>query len=72
MEAILYALVSLLFAGNLWWMRRLVVSNDAFRKSVYERLGELDDHRARVEERHRLEDSGVLGRRSYDQHKPGS
>ena len=63
---VLITLIGLLVGGNLWFMRRLVESNERFQAFVRERLEEHGTALASIEERHRLEDSGAFGRRWYD------
>lgn len=68
-EDLLLSVAALLLAGNLWFLRRLVLSLDTFKTNVY---AELKEHGLQLESiatRHRLEDGGApvfLHRRATD------
>lgn len=53
-----------------WFLRRLIVGWDSFKKDVYNMLREHGEELARIDERHRLEDGAgrpvFLHRRSTD------
>lgn len=65
---LLLSVIALLLALCVWFLRRLVGSFDTFKTNVYATLREYGLELARIEERHRIEDGGVihLHRRAND------